>query len=86
MMLCYLKCVILCYSDNSTINLDRLEYHIREELNKTVPRAMVVLHPLKVCILFCTVSRICFSLSVSLILSVFQGCYYKPRSWLNNRS
>ncbi|GLT70217.1 hypothetical protein SLA2020_423120 [Shorea laevis] len=37
-------------SDNSTINLDRLEYHIREELNKTVPRAMVVLHPLKVVI------------------------------------
>ncbi|KAB1205542.1 Glutamine--tRNA ligase [Morella rubra] len=37
-------------SDNSTINLDRLEYHIREELNKTAPRAMVVLHPLKVVI------------------------------------
>lgn len=37
-------------SDNSTINVDRLEYHIREELNKTAPRAMVVLHPLKVVI------------------------------------
>ncbi|KAK9280478.1 hypothetical protein L1049_014170 [Liquidambar formosana] len=37
-------------SDGSTIRLDRLEYHIREELNKTAPRTMVVLHPLKVVI------------------------------------
>lgn len=37
-------------SDNSLIRLDRLEYHIREELNKTASRAMVVLHPLKVVI------------------------------------
>lgn len=37
-------------SDNSTIRLDRLEYHIREELNKIAPRMMVVLHPLKVVI------------------------------------
>lgn len=37
-------------SDCSMIRLDRLEYHIREELNKTAPRAMVVLHPLKVVI------------------------------------
>ncbi|GLT43484.1 hypothetical protein SLA2020_174270 [Shorea laevis] len=37
-------------SDCSLIRLDRLEYHIREELNKTAPRAMVVLHPLKVVI------------------------------------
>lgn len=37
-------------SDNSTIRLDRLEYHIREELNKTAPRAMIVLRPLKVVI------------------------------------
>ncbi|XP_043695013.1 glutamine--tRNA ligase [Telopea speciosissima] len=37
-------------SDNSLISLDRLEYHIREELNKTAPRTMVVLHPLKVVI------------------------------------
>ncbi|KAJ4960835.1 hypothetical protein NE237_020745 [Protea cynaroides] len=37
-------------SDNSMISLDRLEYHIREELNKTAPRTMVVLHPLKVVI------------------------------------
>ncbi|XP_008795989.2 glutamine--tRNA ligase [Phoenix dactylifera] len=37
-------------SDNSMIRFDRLEYHIREELNKTVPRTMVVLHPLKVVI------------------------------------
>lgn len=38
----------LWYSDCSIIRLDRLEYHIREELNKTASRAMVVLHPLKV--------------------------------------
>lgn len=37
-------------SDCSLIRLDRLEYHIREELNKTAPRAMVVLNPLKVVI------------------------------------
>ncbi|GMP83345.1 hypothetical protein CsSME_00037294 [Camellia sinensis var. sinensis] len=37
-------------SDCSMIRLDRLEYHIREELNKTTPRTMVVLHPLKVVI------------------------------------
>lgn len=38
------------YSDCSLIRLDRLEYHIREELNKTAPRTLVVLNPLKVCI------------------------------------
>nr|XP_027099933.1 glutamine--tRNA ligase-like [Coffea arabica] len=37
-------------SDSSLIRLDRLEYHIREELNKTAARAMVVLNPLKVVI------------------------------------
>ncbi|KAL8161303.1 hypothetical protein V2J09_012792 [Rumex salicifolius] len=37
-------------SDSSTIRLDRLEYHIREEMNKTAPRTMVVLNPLKVVI------------------------------------
>ncbi|KMS97404.1 hypothetical protein BVRB_6g155420 [Beta vulgaris subsp. vulgaris] len=37
-------------SDSSLIRLDRLEYHIREELNKTAARAMVVLHPVKVVI------------------------------------
>ncbi|VAI92572.1 unnamed protein product [Triticum turgidum subsp. durum] len=37
-------------SVNSLIPVDRLEYHIREELNKTASRAMVVLHPLKVVI------------------------------------
>ncbi|KAL5707078.1 glutamine--tRNA ligase [Ranunculus cassubicifolius] len=37
-------------SDNSMIQLEKLEYHIREELNKTAPRTMVVLHPLKVVI------------------------------------
>ncbi|XP_021900855.1 glutamine--tRNA ligase, cytoplasmic [Carica papaya] len=37
-------------SDCSMIRLDRLEYHIREELNKTAARTLVVLHPLKVVI------------------------------------
>ncbi|XP_057765783.1 glutamine--tRNA ligase [Salvia miltiorrhiza] len=37
-------------SDNSLIRLNRLEYHIREELNKTASRTMVVLNPLKVVI------------------------------------
>ncbi|XP_075481524.1 glutamine--tRNA ligase, cytoplasmic [Primulina tabacum] len=37
-------------SDCSMIRLDRLEYHVREELNKTAPRTMVVLNPLKVVI------------------------------------
>ncbi|KAK1550421.1 hypothetical protein Q3G72_018846 [Acer saccharum] len=37
-------------SDCSLIRLDRLEYHIREDLNKTAPRTMVVLNPLKVVI------------------------------------
>ncbi|XWS63541.1 hypothetical protein CRYUN_Cryun06bG0107800 [Craigia yunnanensis] len=35
-------------SDCSIIRLDRLEYHIREELNKMAPRVLVVLQPLKV--------------------------------------
>ena len=39
---------LFIYSDNSLIRVDRLEYHIREELNKTAPRTMVVLRPLKV--------------------------------------
>lgn len=45
------ECILLYfpYSDNSLIRVDRLEYHIREELNKTAPRTMVVLRPLKVC-------------------------------------
>ncbi|KAM7484579.1 hypothetical protein LguiA_000588 [Lonicera macranthoides] len=37
-------------SDSSIIQLERLEYHVREELNKTAPRTMVVLSPLKVVI------------------------------------
>ncbi|KAG8382879.1 hypothetical protein BUALT_Bualt05G0125200 [Buddleja alternifolia] len=37
-------------SDNSMIRLDSLEYHIREELNKTAAHTMVVLNPLKVVI------------------------------------
>ncbi|KAK4399962.1 Glutamine--tRNA ligase [Sesamum angolense] len=37
-------------SDCSMIRLDRLEYHIREELNKTAARTMVVLNPVKVVI------------------------------------
>ena len=36
------------YSDCSMIRVDRLEYHVREELNKTAARTMVVLNPLKV--------------------------------------
>lgn len=43
-----LTCHFLTCSDNSLIRVDRLEYHIREELNKTASRAMVVLNPLKV--------------------------------------
>ncbi|KAI3913726.1 hypothetical protein MKW98_011787 [Papaver atlanticum] len=35
---------------NTIIRGDRLEYHIREDLNKTAARQMVVLHPLKVVI------------------------------------
>jgi glutaminyl-tRNA synthetase len=38
------------YSDNSLIRIDRLEYHIREELNRTAPRTMVVMNPVKVCL------------------------------------
>ncbi|KAG5236897.1 glutamine--tRNA ligase [Salix suchowensis] len=37
-------------SDCCMIRLERLEYHIREELNRTAPRTMVVLQPLKVVI------------------------------------
>ncbi|KAG4998586.1 hypothetical protein JHK82_029378 [Glycine max] len=37
-------------SDGTLISVERLEYHVREELNKTASRAMVVLHPLKVVI------------------------------------
>ncbi|WMV28233.1 hypothetical protein MTR67_021618 [Solanum verrucosum] len=37
-------------SDSSMIQLSRLEYHIREELNKTAARTLVVLNPLKVVI------------------------------------
>ncbi|XP_024028308.1 glutamine--tRNA ligase isoform X1 [Morus notabilis] len=37
-------------SDSSMIRVDRLEYHVREELNKTAHRTMVVIHPLKVVI------------------------------------
>ncbi|XP_010551245.1 PREDICTED: glutamine--tRNA ligase, cytoplasmic [Tarenaya hassleriana] len=37
-------------SDNSMIHVSRLEHHIREELNKTASRAMVVLNPVKVVI------------------------------------
>ncbi|KAJ8622859.1 hypothetical protein MRB53_031388 [Persea americana] len=46
----FVRGVGITRSDNSLIRLDRLEYHIREEMNKTAPRTMVVLHPLKVII------------------------------------
>ncbi|XP_020966730.1 glutamine--tRNA ligase isoform X2 [Arachis ipaensis] len=37
-------------SDGTLISVERLEYHVREELNKTAARTMVVLNPLKVVI------------------------------------
>ncbi|KNA02620.1 hypothetical protein SOVF_216950 [Spinacia oleracea] len=37
-------------SDCSLIRLDRFEYHVREELNRTAARTLVVLYPLKVVI------------------------------------
>ncbi|KAG0462950.1 hypothetical protein HPP92_021426 [Vanilla planifolia] len=46
----FIRGIGITRSDNSMIRYDRLEYHIREELNRTAPRAMVVLHPLKVVI------------------------------------
>uniref|UniRef100_R7W940 glutamine--tRNA ligase n=1 Tax=Aegilops tauschii TaxID=37682 RepID=R7W940_AEGTA len=46
----FIRGIGITRSDNSLIRVDRLEYHIREELNKTASRTMVVLHPLKVVI------------------------------------
>ncbi|PKA63404.1 Glutamine--tRNA ligase [Apostasia shenzhenica] len=46
----FIRGIGITRSDNSMIRYDRLEYHIREELNRTAPRMMVVLHPLKVVI------------------------------------
>ncbi|XP_052199490.1 glutamine--tRNA ligase-like isoform X2 [Diospyros lotus] len=46
----FVKGIGITRSDSSIIQLDRLEYHIREELNKEAPRTLVVLHPLKVVI------------------------------------
>lgn len=46
----FIRGIGITRSDNSMIHADRLEYHIREELNKTAPRTMVVMHPLKVVI------------------------------------
>ncbi|KAK8970420.1 hypothetical protein KSP40_PGU009045 [Platanthera guangdongensis] len=46
----FIRGIGITRSDNSMIRYDRLEYHIREELNKAAPRAMVVLNPLKVVI------------------------------------
>ncbi|XP_058087437.1 glutamine--tRNA ligase isoform X3 [Magnolia sinica] len=46
----FIRGIGITRSDNSLIRLDRLEYHIREEMNRTAPRTMVVLHPLKVVI------------------------------------
>ncbi|ONM29183.1 Glutamine--tRNA ligase cytoplasmic [Zea mays] len=43
----FIRGIGITRSDNSLIRVDRLEYHIREELNKTAPRTMVVLRPLK---------------------------------------
>ena len=41
-------CYIFPCSDNSLICVDRLGYHIKEELNKTTSRNMALLRPLKV--------------------------------------
>lgn len=46
----FIRGIGITRSDNSMIRYDRLEYHIREELNKNAPRTMVVLNPLKVVI------------------------------------
>nr|ATA66951.1 glutaminyl-tRNA synthetase [Saccharum hybrid cultivar]QCS40596.1 glutaminyl-tRNA synthetase [Saccharum hybrid cultivar] len=46
----FIRGIGITRGDNSLIRVDRLEYHIREELNKTAPRTMVVLRPLKVVI------------------------------------
>nr|XP_043613934.1 glutamine--tRNA ligase [Erigeron canadensis] len=46
----FVKGIGITRSDGSLIRLERLEYHVREELNKTASRTMVVLHPLKVVI------------------------------------
>ncbi|KAJ9163333.1 hypothetical protein P3X46_023011 [Hevea brasiliensis] len=46
----FIRGIGITRSDGSLIRLDRLEYHIREEFNKTASRTMVVLHPLKVVI------------------------------------
>lgn len=75
----------LCYSDGSLIRLDRLEYHIREELNKTASRAMVVLDPLKVCILsmFCLKTFYGFFFRGSIQLVFFLGGHYQPRIWFH---
>ncbi|KAJ6794146.1 glutamine--tRNA ligase [Iris pallida] len=46
----FIRGIGITRSDNSMIRVDRFEYHIREELNKTASRTMVVLNPLKVVI------------------------------------
>ncbi|ONK55951.1 uncharacterized protein A4U43_C10F2620 [Asparagus officinalis] len=46
----FIRGIGITRSDNSLIQVNRLEYHIREELNKTASRTMVVLNPLKVVI------------------------------------
>ncbi|KAJ8769724.1 hypothetical protein K2173_005930 [Erythroxylum novogranatense] len=46
----FVRAIGITRSDCSMIRLDRLEYHVREELNKTAPRTMVVLQPLKIVI------------------------------------
>lgn len=63
-------CVSPCCSDCTMIHMDRLEYHIREELNKTSPRTMVVIDPLKV--IFCLYS---FSLFFCMWNSPHSFCF-----------
>ncbi|PWA40840.1 glutamine-tRNA ligase, putative / glutaminyl-tRNA synthetase, putative / GlnRS [Artemisia annua] len=46
----YVREIGITRSDGSMIRLEHLEHHVRNELNKTAPRTMVVLRPLKVVI------------------------------------
>ncbi|KAJ3692027.1 hypothetical protein LUZ60_012377 [Juncus effusus] len=46
----FIRGIGITRSDNSLIRIDRLEYTIREELNRTAPRSLVVLNPIKVVI------------------------------------
>jgi glutaminyl-tRNA synthetase len=53
------------------IRVDRLEHHIREELNRTAPRTMVVMNPVKVCVVLKSYSFLCSSLFVTVNKNLF---------------